>query len=51
MSEVFLDGNSSLTNIRFGDYFETKNVTNMESMFRGVKLASLDLSFFDTSKG
>lgn len=49
MSEVFY-GATSLTNLRFGDYFETKNVTNMESMFRGVKLASLDLSSFDTSK-
>ena len=49
MSDLFY-GNSNLTTILFGDYFRTSNVTNMSNMFRGVKLTTIDLSSFDTSK-
>ena len=50
MSNMF-SGNTSLTNITFGDNFNTSNVTNMTSMFYDCNnLASLDLSNFDTSK-
>ena len=41
---------SSLTNIIFGDKFNTSNVTNMYYMFQGCRnLSILDLSHFDTS--
>ena len=44
-------GDSSLTNITFGDNFNTSNVTNIGNMFDGcTNLPSLDLSMFDTSK-
>ena len=49
MSDVFY-GNSNLTIVLFGDFFRTSNVTNMSNMYRGVKLATIDLSNFDTSK-
>ena len=50
MSNMF-SGNTSLTNITFGDNFNTANVTSMNSMFDGcTNLPSLDLSMFDTSK-
>ena len=49
MSNMF-SGNTSLTNITFGDNFNTSNVTNMVSMFSKCnKLTKLDLSMFDTS--
>ena len=39
-----------LTNIVFGDNFNTSNATNMTAMFRGCNnLTELDLSNFDTS--
>ena len=41
----------NLTNIVFGDDFNTSKVTNMRSMFlRCSNLTKLDLSFFNTSK-
>ena len=40
-----------LTNIVFGDNFNTSNATNMTAMFRGCSsLKELDVSGFDTSK-
>ena len=42
---------TSLTNINFGENFNTSNVTHMSYMFADCKsLTSLDLSNFDTSK-
>ena len=50
MSNMF-SGNTSLTNITFGDNFNTANVKSMNSMFDGcTNLPSLGLSMFDTSK-
>ncbi len=41
---------SALTNIDFGDNFNTTNVTSMSSMFNGCRsLTSLNLSIFNTS--
>lgn len=41
---------SSLTSIKFGKNFITKNVTNMNSMFYGLEnLTDINLSTFDTS--
>ena len=49
MSNMF-SGNTSLTNITFGDNFNTSNVTNMNSMFQKCGgLTTLNLSMFDTS--
>ena len=49
MANMF-SGNTSLTNITFGDNFNTSNVTRMDSMFSKCnKLTKLDLSMFDTS--
>ena len=49
MTNMF-SGNTSLTNITFGDNFNTSNVTNMVSMFNNCSnIESLDLSMFDTS--
>ena len=40
----------AITNIDFGDHFNTTNVTNMASMFAGCNsLTSLDLSNFNTT--
>ena len=42
---------SNLIQIKFNDNFNTANVTNMESMFKGCSsLTNLDLSSFNTSK-
>ena len=39
-----------LTNIVFGDNFNTSNATNMTAMFRGCNnLTELDLRMFDTA--
>ena len=49
MSNMFSD-NTSLTNITFGDNFNTANVKSMTSMFNNCSnIESLDLSMFDTS--
>ena len=49
MSNMF-SGNTSLTNITFGENFNTSNVTNMNSMFQKCGgLTTLNLSMFDTS--
>ena len=49
MSNMFSD-NTSLTNITFGDNFNTANVINMSGMFKNCTiLKTIDLSSFDTS--
>ncbi|MGN0143466.1 MAG: BspA family leucine-rich repeat surface protein, partial [Clostridium sp.] len=50
MSYMFRDC-SNLTNIKFGDTFNTYNTTTMNSMFEGCSsLKSLDLSSFNTEQ-
>ena len=49
MANMF-SGNTSLTNITFGDNFNTSNVIDMSGMFsRSNGLTTLNLSMFDTS--
>ena len=49
MSNMF-SGNTSLTNITFGNNFNTSNVNNMRTMFNDCNsLKKLDLSGFNTS--
>ena len=44
------ENDKALTNIVFGDNFNTSNATNMTAMFRGCNnLTELDLRMFDTS--
>jgi len=43
-------GNESIENIIFGEYFVTNKVTKMNDMFSGQLYNTLDLSNFDTSK-
>ena len=47
MEGMFME-TTSLTNIIFGDYFITENVTNMIKLFYGCGVSSLDLSNFNT---
>ena len=50
MSNMF-SGNTSLTNITFGENFNTSNVTSMYAMFNNCNLLKkLDLSSFNTAK-
>ena len=47
----FFGYSPKLTNIIFGENFDTTNVTNMSYMFEGLySLTNLDLSTFDTTK-
>ncbi|MBR2824727.1 MAG: BspA family leucine-rich repeat surface protein [Solobacterium sp.] len=41
--------NARITNLDFGNHFNTSNVTNMESTFHGAKILNLDLSKWNTS--
>lgn len=49
-SKIF-NGKNSINTIKFSNYLDTSNVTNMKMMFYNCsKLTELDLSNFDTSK-
>lgn len=43
-------GKAKISNIIFGENFDTSNVTDMGDMFSGVYVKTLDLSRFNTSK-
>ena len=45
----YLEVPSKLTEIIFGDNFNTREVNDMSGMFQGTAITSLDLTHFDTS--